>query len=69
MIYASTLTEMLALKRKSHYSITLTWMRCMLSFALIRCAVTAIRGSRSTPHRMQDANIELGYMEGRLVKL
>ena len=25
------------------------------------------RGSRSTPawHRMQDANIELGYMEGR----
>ena len=63
------IAEMLALKRKSHYSITLTWMRCMLSFALIRCAVTAIRGSRSTPHRMQAANIELGYMEGRLVKL
>ena len=41
----------------------------MLSFVLIRCAVTAIRGSRSTPYRMQDANIELGYMEGRLVKL
>ena len=41
----------------------------MLSFAVIRCAVTAIRGNRSTPHRMQYANIELGYMEGRLAKL
>ena len=35
--------KMLALERKSKYSITLTWMRCMLSFALLRCAVTAIR--------------------------
>ena len=35
------IAEMLALKRKLHYSITLTWMRCMLSFALIRCAVMA----------------------------
>ena len=34
---------MLALKRKLHYRITLTWMRCMLSFALIRCAVTKLQ--------------------------
>ena len=63
------IAEMLALESKSKYSITLTLMRCMLSFALIRCAVTAIRGSRSTPHHMLDANIELGYVEGRLLKL
>ena len=40
------LAELLATKRKSEYSITLAWMRCSLSFALIRSAVTAIRGSR-----------------------
>ena len=35
------IAEMLVLERKSKYSITLTWMRCMLSFALIRCAGVA----------------------------
>ena len=42
------------------------WMRCTLSFALIPSAVMAIRGSRSASNRNPDANIELGYSEGRL---
>ena len=31
-------------KRKTQYSITLAWMRCTVSFALIRSAVMAITG-------------------------
>ena len=61
------LAELLAAKRKSEYSITLAWMRCSLSFALIRSAVTAIRGSRDVAsNRDRDANIELGYRESCL---
>ena len=63
------LAEFLAQKRKSEYSITLAWMRCTLSFALIRSAVTAIRGgrsARSTANRDPNVNIELGYRESRL---
>ena len=63
------LAELIAQRRKSEYGITLAWMRCTLSFALIRSAVVAIRsirGSRSASNRNPDANIELGYSEGRL---
>ena len=60
------LAELLAQKRKSEYGITLAWMRCTLSFALIRSSVMAIRGSRSASNRNPDANIELAYSEGRL---
>ena len=60
------LAELIAQKRKSEYGLTLAWMRCTLSFALIPSAVMAIRGSRSASNRNPDANIELGYSEGRL---
>ena len=60
------LAELLAQKRKSEYGITLAWMRCTLSFALIRSAVMAIRGSRCASNRNPEANIELRYSEGRL---
>ena len=45
------LAELIAQKRKSEYGITLAWMRCTLSFALIRSAVMAIRGGRSALNR------------------
>ena len=60
------LAELIAQKRKSEYGLTLAWMRCTLSCALIQSAVMAIRGSRSASNRNPDANIELGYSEGRL---
>ena len=37
---------LLATKRKTEYSTTLAWMRCSLSFALIRSAVACISGTR-----------------------
>ena len=61
-----SITELLAQMRKSEYGITVAWMRCTLSFAVIRSAVMARRGSRSASNRNPDANIELGYSKGRL---
>ena len=60
------LAGLLAEKRNTQYSITLVWMRCTVSFALIRSAVTAIRGSRSNMCREQNQDIELGCKESGL---
>ena len=59
------LAELLAEMRKTEYGITLAWMR--LSFALIRSAVTSIRGSRTSVRRDIDTtDIELACKEGGL---
>ena len=50
------LAELLAQKRRTEYGITLAWMRCTLSFPLIRWAVMAVRASRSASNRNPDAN-------------
>ena len=41
------LASMLTEKRDQPYSITLAWMRCKLSFTLLRSAIQCIRGTRS----------------------
>lgn len=40
------LADLLANKRNSPYSITLAWMRCQISFALTKSAISCMRGSR-----------------------
>ena len=35
-------------KRAHSYSSTLSWLRCSLSFALLKCAIQCIRGARSS---------------------
>ena len=42
------LASMLAHKWESSYSSTLCWLRCRLSFSLIRSAIQALRGARSS---------------------
>ena len=42
------LASLLAPKWDQPYSLTLAWMRCKLSFALLRSAVQCIRGARSS---------------------
>ena len=42
------LASLLAEKWDSHYSTTLGWLRCRLSYSLLRSAIQAIRGARST---------------------
>ena len=61
------LAELLAVKRKSEYSITHALMRGSLSFALLRSAESAISGCRSMAfHRDRDVSIDLGYKESHL---
>ena len=52
------LADGLAAKNNAAYSTTLAWMRCTLSFSLLRSAVMCIRGSRSTSHRVPDASLK-----------
>ena len=43
--YASIISD----KRGESYSTVITWIRCRLSFSLVRSAINAIRGTRSKP--------------------
>ena len=44
------LASMLAEKRDISYSTALNWIRCRLSFALLRASIMSIRGARSSRH-------------------
>ena len=46
-IFYSRLADLLASKHSSDFSHMLSWMRCTLSFSLLRSAILAIRGSRT----------------------
>ena len=45
------LTSMIATKHDQVYSSTMSWLRCTLSFSLLRSAIQCIRGSRSAGGR------------------
>ena len=44
------LVDKISEKKNAMYSKTMAWIRCTLSFSLLRSAVMCIRGSRSTSH-------------------
>lgn len=60
------IAELLAIKRKSEYGIILAWMRCCLSFALLRSAIACIRGTRKCAREMNNKDLELGFSESQL---
>lgn len=60
------LAEMLAAKWKWEYAVTLAWMRCSLSFALLRSAIACIRGTRKNLNKVKSRNLELGLLESQL---
>ena len=60
------LADKISEKKNTMYSKTMAWIRCTLSFSLLRSAVMCIRGSRSTSHRVPNASLELGVAESRL---
>ena len=49
------LDSLLSSKWNQPYSTTMGWLRCRLSFALLRSSITAIRGARSTSHCVSDS--------------
>jgi len=61
------LADLESLKREESFLVTMGWLRCRLSFALLRSAILCIRGSRSSfrrPARENDAS--LAVAEGEL---
>ena len=51
----SKLGILLAEKQKVHPSVAIGWLRCRFSFALLRCSLTLLRGSRG--RKMPDAKV------------
>ena len=61
------IAELLANKRQSDYASELAWMRCRLSFALLRSAIACIRGTRKSSCRKDtNSNIEIRFVESHL---
>ena len=58
------LSELLSRHNTMTYSSTLAWLRCLLSFSLLRSATMCIRRSRSISYRSSDASPELGFVSG-----
>ena len=50
-VFYRCLADLLATYWGQEYSQTINWLKCRLSFALLRCAIMCIRGSRSSTHR------------------
>ena len=59
------LASLISEKSSQTYSMTLYWLRCKLSFSLLRSAITCLRGSRSSYHRFKfsDSAIDLACAE------
>ena len=63
------LASLIADKQNKPYSRTVHWLRCRLSFSLLRSAIMCLRGSRSTIHHPAGPptlNIDLACAEGRV---
>ena len=59
----------LAARRKLQYGKLLGWLRCSISFVLLRSAIMAICGSRSSSHNAAPADIPLASREGNVPRL
>ena len=64
------LASLLAEKREQEYSTTMTWLRCHLSFSLLRSAITCLRGARSSYRHAAKGQIvpDLAVSEGHLTE-
>ena len=70
-VFYKKLASMIAVKHNKAYSKTLNWLRCRISFSLLRSAVMCLRGSRSSRGRpalpmVGEGDIEIGLIEGRI---
>ena len=65
------LAAMIASKHNQPYSQTINWLRCRLSFSLLRSSIMCLRGSRSSANhpanpQFQEAAIEQALHDGRV---
>ena len=60
------LASLLSSRREQPYSMVMGWLRCRLSFSLLRSAVMCLRGSRSRRNHAPRTSIDLAVHEGRI---
>ena len=65
------LASMVAEKQNFSYSRVLNWMRCRISFSLLRSSIMCLRGARSSQNHLSPAfgieTINLAYSEGKVL--
>ena len=59
------LASLLSAKWNEHYNTVIRWMRCRISFSLLRSAISCLRSSRSTS-KLNHQSISLVAVESRL---
>ena len=59
-VFYKRLASLLADKQGWAYDTTMSWIRCVLTFSLLRSAVMCIRGSRSIRFRSSSSSAEMG---------
>jgi hypothetical protein len=65
-VFYKRLASMISEKKNSKYATIITWIRCKISFALLRMAILAIRGGRSKPGTPSRDPVEVQISEGRI---
>ena len=64
--YHSRLAELIAIKKGEQYAKTMSWIRCRISFALLRSALVCLRGSRTLrriQHDIKNADFDIETAE------
>ncbi len=56
--YHSRLAKLIAIKKGEDYATTISWIRARTSFALLRSALTCLRGSRARKIMYDTKNID-----------
>ena len=67
--YHSRLAELIAIKKGEQYAKTMSWIRSLISFALLRSALICLRGSRARRRIQRDiknADIDIETVEGAI---
>ena len=59
------LASLLSAKWNEHYNIVIRWLRCRISFSLLRSAISCLRSSRSTS-KLNHLSISLVAVESKL---
>ena len=60
-VFYKRLASLLSNKRETTYSTMMNWLRCTITFFLLRSAVQCIRGAHSAFHR-PDFGIHMDYV-------
>ena len=64
-MYHSRLAQLIVIKKGMQYAKTISWIRTRTSFALPKCALVCLRGSRArrVPCEIKTADIDVEVVE------